>query len=113
MHANHDTHPTYTKLDAWVKFPDFQIRIRDMIVTCQAPDRIMISWSGIKAAVKKLQVGQGMRHDEKEKPAERCAVQVLAWAHSCHTHKKCLYLWFYQSNDIRISPNLIPEECGV
>jgi P2 family phage major capsid protein len=44
--TNSDTHITYAKLDAWAKFPDFQTRIRDVIVKRQGLDRIMIGWNG-------------------------------------------------------------------
>ncbi len=46
-----DTHISYAKLDAWVKFPEFQNLIRDLIVQRQALDRIMIGFNGIAAAV--------------------------------------------------------------
>lgn len=48
--TNFDTHLTYAKLDAWAKFPDFQTRIRNMIIRQQALDRIMIGWNGTSAA---------------------------------------------------------------
>jgi P2 family phage major capsid protein len=48
--TNFDTHVSYAKLDAWAKFPDFQNRIRDVIVQRQALDRIMIGFNGVKAA---------------------------------------------------------------
>ncbi|TKC83470.1 phage major capsid protein, P2 family [Trinickia terrae] len=48
--TDYDTAIAYRKLDAWAKFPDFQQRIRDVIVTQAALDRIMIGWNGVKAA---------------------------------------------------------------
>lgn len=48
--TNYDTHIKYSKLDAWAKFPDFQTRIRDLIVRRMALDRIMIGFNGISAA---------------------------------------------------------------
>ncbi|NRO99459.1 phage major capsid protein, P2 family [Paraburkholderia sp. NMBU_R16] len=48
--TDYDTAITYRKLDAWAKFPDFQQRIRDVIVTQSALDRIMIGWNGAEAA---------------------------------------------------------------
>lgn len=48
--TNYDTHLTYAKLDAWAKFPDFQSRIRDVIVRRMALDRIMIGMNGVSAA---------------------------------------------------------------
>lgn len=50
VQTNFDTHIPYARLDAWAKFPDFQIRIRDTIVQRQALDRIMIGFNGVKAA---------------------------------------------------------------
>jgi len=46
--TNFDTALKYQKLDAWAKFPDFQVRIRNQIVKRQALDRIMIGWNGIE-----------------------------------------------------------------
>lgn len=48
--TNYDTHITYAKLDAWAKFPDFQVRVRDAIVKRQALDRIMIGFNGTARA---------------------------------------------------------------
>lgn len=48
--TNFDTHITYAKLDAWAKFPDFQIRVRDAIIQRQALDRIMIGFNGTSRA---------------------------------------------------------------
>lgn len=48
--TNFDTHLTYAKLDAWAKFPDFQIRVRNAIVKRQALDRIMIGFNGTSRA---------------------------------------------------------------
>lgn len=45
--TNFDTALRYAKVDAWAKFPDFQIRIRDAIVQRQGLDRIMIGFNGI------------------------------------------------------------------
>ena len=49
--TNSDTHLSYAKLDQWAKFPDFQTRIRDVIVKRQALDRIMVGFNGTTAAV--------------------------------------------------------------
>jgi P2 family phage major capsid protein len=49
--TDYDTAIPYRKLDAWAKFPDFQQRIRDVIVTQAALDRIMIGWNGVTAAL--------------------------------------------------------------
>jgi len=45
-----DTHIPYAKLDAWAKFPDFQTRIRDVIVQRQALDRMVIGFHGTSVA---------------------------------------------------------------
>lgn len=48
--TNYDTHIKYSKLDAWAKFPDFQTRIRDLIIRRMALDRIMVGFNGASAA---------------------------------------------------------------
>ncbi|MGX5886864.1 phage major capsid protein, P2 family [Burkholderia gladioli] len=48
--TNYDTAIPYRKLDAWAKFPDFQQRIRDLIINQAALDRIMIGWQGLTVA---------------------------------------------------------------
>lgn len=48
--TNFDTALRYAKIDAWAKFPDFQTRIRDVLVKQQALDRIMIGWNGTSRA---------------------------------------------------------------
>ncbi|MBG53317.1 MAG: phage major capsid protein, P2 family [Rhodobiaceae bacterium] len=48
--TNFDTFLTYRKLDMWAKFPDFQTRIRNLIVKQQARDRIMIGFNGTSRA---------------------------------------------------------------
>ncbi len=48
--TNYDTFIKYATLDAWAKFPDFQTRVRDVIVKRQALDRIMIGFNGTSAA---------------------------------------------------------------
>ena len=47
--TNYDTMIGYAQLDSWAKFPDFQVRIRDAIITRQGLDRIMIGWHGTSA----------------------------------------------------------------
>jgi P2 family phage major capsid protein len=44
--TNFDSHIDYAKLDAWAKFPDFQSRVRDLVVQRQALDRMMIGFHG-------------------------------------------------------------------
>ncbi len=48
--TNFDTHLTYSKLDAWAEFDNFQILIRDAIVQQEALDCIMIGFNGEKRA---------------------------------------------------------------
>jgi P2 family phage major capsid protein len=48
--TNYDTHVRYALLDAWAKFPDFQTRLRDVILKRQALDRICIGFNGTSAA---------------------------------------------------------------
>jgi P2 family phage major capsid protein len=47
LQTNADTHITYAKLDMWAKFPDFQTRIRNVILKRQALDRMMIGFNGV------------------------------------------------------------------
>lgn len=58
-----DTHIKYATLDAWAKFPDFQTRVRDLIVGRQALDRIMIGWNGTSAAATTDRVANPMLQD--------------------------------------------------
>lgn len=48
--TNYDTHIRYAKIDAWAKFPDFQARMRDVILQRQALDRMMIGFNGTSRA---------------------------------------------------------------
>ena len=48
--TNFDTHLKYSKLDAWAKFPDFQIRVRNSLLIRQALDTIMIGFNGTSRA---------------------------------------------------------------
>jgi P2 family phage major capsid protein len=48
--TNFDTAINYAKLDAWAKFPDFQIRLRDAILRRQALDIITIGFNGTSRA---------------------------------------------------------------
>lgn len=45
-----DTHIGYATLDMWAKFPDFQTRVRDVIVQRQALDRMLIGFHGVSIA---------------------------------------------------------------
>lgn len=48
--TNFDTLVKYSKLDAWAKFPDFQTRLRDVILKRQALDIITIGFAGTSRA---------------------------------------------------------------
>ncbi|SDG61052.1 phage major capsid protein, P2 family [Onishia taeanensis] len=45
-----DTFLSWQKMDAWAKFRDFQVRVRNAILRQQALDRIMIGFNGTSAA---------------------------------------------------------------
>lgn len=48
--TNFDTAFPYALLDAWAKFPDFQVRLTNAIIERQSLDRIMIGFNGTSAA---------------------------------------------------------------
>ncbi|MHA6159510.1 phage major capsid protein, P2 family [Pseudomonas sichuanensis] len=48
--TNFDTSFPYNLLDAWAKFPEFQVLLTNAIVERQALDRIMIGFNGTSAA---------------------------------------------------------------
>ena len=48
--TNYDSHLTYAKIDAWAKFPDFQVRIASMLAQRQALDRMCIGFNGTSIA---------------------------------------------------------------
>jgi len=48
--TNFDTHLKYSKLDAWAKFKNFQVMVRDAILKRQALDRITIGFNGTSRA---------------------------------------------------------------
>lgn len=50
VQTNFDTYMKYAELDAWAKFPDFQARLRNIILDQIARDRLMIGWNGTSAA---------------------------------------------------------------
>ncbi len=49
--TDYNTHISWAKLDMWAKFPDFETRIRDVIIKQQALDRIRIGFRGRFVAV--------------------------------------------------------------
>ncbi len=58
-----DTYLPWSKLDAWAKFRDFQIRVRNLIIRQQALDRIMIGFNGTSAAVATDRVANPLLED--------------------------------------------------
>jgi P2 family phage major capsid protein len=58
-----DTHIKYATLDAWAKFPDFQNRVRDLIIQRQALDRMMIGFNGTSAALETDPVANPLLQD--------------------------------------------------
>lgn len=48
--TNYDHFLGYAKLDAWAQFPHFQALIRDLLLTRQALDRIMVGFQGMSVA---------------------------------------------------------------
>lgn len=61
--TNFDTAIKYSKLDAWAKFPDFQTRIRDVILRRQALDIITIGWNGTSRAATSNRVANPLLQD--------------------------------------------------
>lgn len=61
--TNFDTYIAYAKLDAWAKFPDFQVRIRNAILARQGLDRIMIGWNGSSRAATSNPATNPLRQD--------------------------------------------------
>jgi P2 family phage major capsid protein len=58
-----DTFLPWQKLDAWSKFADFQVRVRNAILRQQALDRIMIGFNGTTAASETDRVANPMLQD--------------------------------------------------
>lgn len=50
VQTNYDSAFPYSLLDAWGKFPDFQVRLTNAIIQRQALDRIMVGFNGVSAA---------------------------------------------------------------
>lgn len=50
VQTNYDSAFPYLLLDAWAKFPDFQVRLTNAIIQRQALDRIMVGFNGVSAA---------------------------------------------------------------
>jgi len=80
--TNFDSHLTYSKLDAWAKFADFQTRIRDAIVKRQALDRIAIGFNGTSRAATSDRVKYPLLQDVNkgwlQQYRDQAAARVLA-----------------------------------
>jgi P2 family phage major capsid protein len=61
--TNFDSHITYAKLDAWSKFPDFQQRIRNVVLNRIALDRITIGFNGTSRAATSDRVANPLLQD--------------------------------------------------
>lgn len=61
--TNFDSSFPYALLDAWAKFPDFQVRLTGAIAQRQGLDRIMIGWHGVSAAAATDPVANPLRQD--------------------------------------------------
>ncbi|CAL4868197.1 hypothetical protein MMA231_02472 [Asticcacaulis sp. MM231] len=80
--TNFDTQITYAKLDMWAKFPDFQIRIQNLIVKRIALDMIMVGFNGVQAAATTdkatYPLGQDVNIGWLQKARTECPAQVLS-----------------------------------
>lgn len=63
IQTNFDTAIRYAKLDAWAKFPDFQQRLRDVILRRQALDIITIGFNGTSRAATTNRVANPLLQD--------------------------------------------------
>lgn len=61
--TNYDTHVRYATLDMWAKFPDFQVRLSQVIQKQCALDRIMIGWNGTSVAANTNRVTNPLLQD--------------------------------------------------
>ena len=80
--TNFDTHITYAKMDAWAKFKDFQLKLRNAIIKRQALDRIMVGWNGTARAATSNPVANPLRQDVNigwlQKYRTNAAARVMA-----------------------------------
>lgn len=63
IQTNFDTAIRYAKLDAWAKFPNFQQRLRDVILRRQALDIITIGFNGTSRAATTNRVANPLLQD--------------------------------------------------
>lgn len=77
-----DTRLSYQNLDAWAKFPDFELRIRNHILKAQALDRVRIGFNGTSVAATTNRTANPMGQDVNigwlEKMRLNNAANVLA-----------------------------------
>lgn len=81
-----DTLIKYAVLDAWAKFPEFQTKLRDLILKRQALDRIMIGFNGVSVAATTDRVANPLLQDVnkgwiqhfREQAAARVMHEVVA-----------------------------------
>lgn len=81
-----DTLIKYAVLDAWAKFPEFQTKLRDLILKRQALDRIMIGFNGTSVAATTDRVANPLLQDVnkgwiqhfREQAAARVMDEVVA-----------------------------------
>ncbi|MBE1237872.1 phage major capsid protein, P2 family [Phaeovibrio sulfidiphilus] len=60
---NYDTFISFSTLDAWANFPDFQHKVADLFLLRQARDRIMIGWNGARHAAQPNPVANPLLQD--------------------------------------------------
>lgn len=82
IQTNFDTFVTYQKLDAWAKFPDFQQRLRDVILKRQALDIMMIGFNGTSRAATTDRVANPLLQDVNkgwlQRYRDEAAARVMA-----------------------------------
>lgn len=61
--TNYDTHIRYAQLDQWAKFPDFQVRLTNLIIQTIALNRIMIGFNGLSRAASSNSVQNPLLQD--------------------------------------------------
>lgn len=79
-----DTYLRWATLDAWAKFPDFQVRLRNAIIRQQALDRIMVGFNGTSAAVETDRATNPLLQDVNigwlQKYRDQAAARVISGA---------------------------------
>ncbi len=79
--TNFDTALKYSKIDAWAKFKDFQVKLRDAILRRQALDIITIGWNGTSRAATSDRVANPLLQDVNkgwlQKARDNAAARVM------------------------------------